>query len=94
VLVPFTGPGRYPLNREAVAFWVLVGGDVVSAEYNGHSQTAGTLQVELYSATDEVISGTVAFDAEAGTPVQPYGPSARFTSGHFRARVRRDASGD
>jgi hypothetical protein len=87
VLVPFTGPGSYSLNRDAVAFTVLIGGDAVSAEYGGQGPTAGTLEVDTYDARSGVMSGTIEFDAEAVTDFRPYGPSARFENGRFRARL-------
>jgi hypothetical protein len=87
VLVPFTGPGSYSLNRDAVAFTVLIGGDAVSAEYGGQGPTAGTLEVDTYDARSGVMSGTIEFDAEAMTDFRPYGPSARFENGRFRARL-------
>jgi hypothetical protein len=89
VLVPFTGRGSYSLDRNAVAFTVLLGGDAVSAEYSGQSPTAGTVEVDTYDATTGLVSGSLAFDAEAVTNFQPYGPSARFGGGRFRARVDR-----
>ena len=87
VLVPFTGRGSYSLEPNAVAFTVLLGGDAVSAEYSGQSPTAGTVEVDTYDATTGLMSGRLVFDAEAVTDVQPYGPSARFASGQFRARL-------
>jgi hypothetical protein len=87
VLVPFTGSGSYSLESHAVAFTVLIGGDAVSAEYGGQSPTAGTVEVDTYDATTGLIDGRLVFDAEAMTDVQPYGPSARFAGGQFRARV-------
>lgn len=89
VRVPFAGSGTYELAADAVEFTVLTGGDVVSAQYNGRSPTAGTLAVELYNAATGLITGTVAFDADARTEFRPYGPEARFASGRFRASVRR-----
>jgi hypothetical protein len=71
------------LDRDAVAFTVLTGGDVVSAVYNGHGPAAGALEVDAYDATVGLISGTVTFDAEVGTEFRPYGPSARFARASF-----------
>jgi hypothetical protein len=87
--VPFTGPGAYELSGEAVEFTVLVGGDVVSAQYAGQSPTAGTLTVDSYDAAAGLITGTVLFDAVAVTQFHPYGPAARFEGGRFRANLRR-----
>jgi hypothetical protein len=89
VRVPFQGPGSYELPGDAVEFVVLTGGDVVEAQYNGHSPTAGTLEVSSYEAATGLITGTVAFDADAMSQFQPYGPAARFDGGRFRANVRR-----
>jgi hypothetical protein len=89
VLVAFAGPGSYSLEPGAVAFTVLVGGDAVSAEYSGHGPTAGTIEVDTYDATTGLISGSLMFDAEATSAFRPYGPSARFAGGRFRAHVRR-----
>jgi hypothetical protein len=68
---------------------MLIGGDVIAAEYNGRGPTAGTLEVDAYDAIAGVISGTISFDAEALTDFRPYRASARFASGESRASVRR-----
>jgi hypothetical protein len=87
--VPFNGPGAYELAGDAVEFTVLVGGDVVSAQYAGQSPTAGTLTVDSYDPAAGVITGTVLFAAVAVTQFRPYGPAARFEGGRFRVHVRR-----
>jgi hypothetical protein len=88
VRVPFDGPGLYELSGEAVDVVLLTGGDIVEGRYHGHRPKAGTLDLDSYDPASALLTGTVAFDAEAELDFQPYGPAARFV-GSFRARVRR-----
>jgi hypothetical protein len=89
VRVPFNGPGAYELAGDAVDFVVLTGGDVVSAGYTGQSPAAGALVVDSYDPATELITGTVSFTAVAVSEYRPYGSSAQFDSGRFRASARR-----
>ncbi len=88
IRLPFTGAGSYSLSRDAVEFAVLIGGDVVEAEYIGRGPNAGTLVVDTYKTTAGSISGTLTFDAAAVRGSQRYGATASFTNGQFRASVR------
>jgi hypothetical protein len=89
ITVPFRGVGTYPLGARAAAVSYLVGGDVLTHEYETTAAGAGTLTVTSHE--DGEITGTVTFDA----PVKrfysspPLGQTARF-QGEFRARIERN----
>jgi hypothetical protein len=85
VRVVFRGPGTYPLGPEDVYFLELVGGDVVSAEYNGWGTPAGVLRITRFDGVGGVIEGELEFRATTQSTFASYGLTARLNDGKFRA---------
>jgi hypothetical protein len=85
-VVPFRGAGSYPLGPENAELTDILGGDVATSWYIGRAPVAGTLDVVGYDGVGREIAGAVSFQA---VPVRssnaPYGPTASFENGHFRA---------
>jgi hypothetical protein len=86
--VVFRGPGIYGLAADDVYFFELVGGDVVSAEYTGSGEPAGSLRITRFDGPGGIVEGQLSFRATTTSQYGSYGPTARLDDGRFRALVR------
>jgi hypothetical protein len=86
--VAFSGPGIYGLAADDVYFLELVGGDVVSAEYNGSGEPAGSLRITRFDGPGGIVEGELSFRATTTSQFASYGPTARLDDGKFSAIVQ------
>lgn len=84
-----SAPGTYALREDAVLVLDLVGGDGVTSTYTGSRPGAGTLFIAAYGGPGGVVEGTLSFEAQPDRSSAPYGSSARFEDGWFRATIQR-----
>lgn len=89
VRVGTTTPGTYALDTDAVDVVDLVGGDVVSSTYVGSRPGPGTIEITRYDDEAGIVEGRLSFEAQSSSADAPYGPTARFENGRFRAAIIR-----
>jgi hypothetical protein len=87
VRVPFSGARTYALGPGAARLLDLVGGDVVTGEYDTRPDATGTLIITNYDPAGARIEGTLSFDGISTTAVGRYGTRASFEDGRFRATL-------
>jgi hypothetical protein len=82
IIVPFMGDGTYQLTTGSVSVTQLVGGDVMTSAYTGTNDGA-TLTIS--TSADGIMEGSFSFTASSSDQQPPYGSTARFEHGRFRA---------
>lgn len=89
IRVGTTTPGTHTLGADAVRVVDLVGGDVVSSTYVGSRPGPGTIEITRYDDEAGIVEGKLSFEAQPSSAAAPYGPTARFENGRFRATIIR-----
>lgn len=82
--VAFHGVGTYALTADDVSLDQVLGGDVLTASYQGSGPTAGTLEITSYGPGGAV-EGTFTFEARQARTTSA--PVVRFEDGRFRAPI-------
>ena len=83
----FAGVGTYTLGPGAVRLVDLVGGDVITGEYDTTPDATGTIVITKFDAGAEQIEGTLSFVGVSATQAGRYGTRANFEDGRFRATL-------
>lgn len=89
IRVGTTTPGTYALGADAVQVVDLVGGDVATSTYIGSRPGPGTIEITRYDDEAGIVEGRLGFEAQSASATAPYGPTARFENGRFRATIIR-----
>jgi hypothetical protein len=85
IAVAFHGVGQYALDSSAVELDEVVGGDGITAAYDGTGASAGVLDITAYGGPGSSLEGTVRFDARRHRSASS--PIIRFEDGRFRVSV-------